>query len=129
MSSAANMKVATTYFPIQPNDIRMYEVVTEPTPLRIIKFDKYLQKWAINILRNREALGLLGAVVADADYKSVNKNQIWIAPTDPGTSPVLPTASAKVAPTRPASKKPTEDMNRLLQHQHDVYQHKKEKTK
>ena len=42
---------------------------------------------------NGEALSLLGTVLADADYKVVNNNQTWVAPTDPGTAPVLPTAS------------------------------------
>ena len=38
-------------------------------------------------------------------------------------------ASAKGALTRPASEKYAEHMNRLLQHQPDVRQHEKEKTK
>ena len=71
----------------------MNEVDTEPTPLRIIKFQNYLQQCAPNIPTNGEALGLLGTVLADADYKSVNNNQTWVAPMDPGTAPVLPTAS------------------------------------
>ena len=77
----------------------MNEVDTEPTPLRIIKFQKYLQKCAINIPTNGEALGLLGTVLVGADYESVNKNQTWVTPTNPGTAPVLPTASAEGAST------------------------------
>ena len=50
-------------------------------------------------------------------------------PTDPGTAPVIPTASAKGASTRSASEKSTEHTNRLLQHQHDVLQHERKKTK
>ena len=75
---------------------------TEPTPLHIIKFQKYLEKCAINTPTNGEALGLLGMVLAGADYKSVNNNQTWVAPTYTGTAPVLPNASAKGASTRPA---------------------------
>ena len=129
MSSANDFKVAMTYFPTQPDNIRMNKVVTEPTPLRIIRFQKYLQKCAINISTNREALGLFGTVLTDADYKSVRNNQSWVAPTDPGTSPVLLTASAKGESTISALEKSTVHMNRLIKHQHDVRQHKKKKTK
>ena len=129
MSPADDVKVATTYFPTQPYDIRMKKVGTEPTPLRVINFQKYLQKCAINIPTNGEALGPLVTVLSDADYKSTNNNQTWVAPTDYGTAPVLPTVSAKGASTISASEKSTEHMNRLLQHQPDVRQHEKEKTK
>ena len=97
MSYDDDVKVATTYFPTRLDGICMDEVVTEPTPLRIIKFHKYLQQYVVNILTNGESLGLLGTVLSDADYKSVNNNQTWIAPKNPGTAPVLPTASAKGA--------------------------------
>ena len=43
MSSTNDVKVATTYFPTQLEDARMKEFVTEPTLLRIIKFQKNLQ--------------------------------------------------------------------------------------
>ena len=66
---------------------------------------------------------------SDADYKSVNNNQPWVAPKDPGIEPVLPTASSEGASTRSASKKSTEHTNLLLQHQHDVRQQDKKKTK
>ena len=67
MLSANGVKVATTYFPTQPDDIRMNEVGTEPTPPRIIKFHKYLHKCTINVPTNRKALVLLGTILADAD--------------------------------------------------------------
>ena len=67
MSSADDVKVGTAYFPTQPYNIRMNEVGIEPTPLRIIKFQNYLQQWTINIPTNREALDLLGTALADAD--------------------------------------------------------------
>ena len=92
----------------------MNEVSTELTPLCIIKFQKYLQKCAINIQMNGESLGLLGTVLSNADYKSVN-NQTWVALTDPGTALVLPTASAKGESTRPGLDKYTKHTNRLLQ--------------
>ena len=107
----------------------MHEVSTEPTPLHIIKFQKYLQKCDINIPTNEEALGFLGTVLANADYKIVNNNQIWVTPTDPGTAPILPTASAEGASTRSVSEKSTEHTNCPLQHQYDVRQHDKKKTK
>ena len=96
MSSANDVKVAMTYFPIQPDNIRRNKVGTELAPLRIIKYQNYLQQCAINILTNEEALHLLGTVISNADYESFNNNQIWVAPKDPAIAPVLPTASAKV---------------------------------
>ena len=68
MSSSDDVKVVTTYFPTQPDDISMEKFVTEPTPLYIIKFHKYLQKCAINIPTNGEAVVLLGTVISDANY-------------------------------------------------------------
>ena len=107
----------------------MNEFGTELTPLRIIKFQKYLQQYAINIPTNGEALGLLGMVLTNSDYKSVNNNQTWFAPTDPGKVPVLPTAFAEGASTRSALEKYNKHTDFLLQHQHNVFQHKKKKTK
>ena len=75
----------------------MNEVGIEPMRIRIIKFQKYLQQCDINIPTNRESLGLLGMVLANSDYKSVENNQTWVAPTNPGTEPVLTTAFAKGA--------------------------------
>ena len=103
MSSANDVKRATTYFPIQPDDIHMNEFGTGPMPLRIIKFQKYLQKYAINIPTNGKALGLLVTVLDNNDYENVNNNQTWVAPTNLGTEPVLPTAFAEGALTRSAS--------------------------
>ena len=77
----------------------MNKVITEPTPLHIIKFKNYLQKCSINIPTDGEALGLLGTVLSDADYESVNNNQTWVAPMYPDTAPVLPMASADGAST------------------------------
>ena len=74
MSSANDVQVAMTYFPTQPDNIRMNKVGTEPAPLHIIKFQKYLHKCAINIPTNGEALDLLGKVLVDADHKIVNKH-------------------------------------------------------
>ena len=62
-----NAKVETTYFLIQPDDICMNKVGREPTPLHIIKFQKYLQQCTINVPMNGELLGRLGTVLADAD--------------------------------------------------------------
>ena len=76
-----------------------------------------------------EALGIFGAALADAYYKSVNKNQTWVAPTDHVTGTVIPTASTKGTPTRSESEKLTEHTNHLLQHQHNVRKHDTEKTK
>ena len=129
MSPSDDVKVTTTYFSTQPDDIRMNKVGTELMPLRVIKFQKYLQQCAINIPTNGEALGLLGTVLADADYKSTTNNQTWVAPMDHSTAQVIPMDSVKGASTRAASEKSTEHMNRLLQHQPDVRQHEKEKTK
>ena len=92
----------------------MKKVGIELTLLCIIKFQKYLQKCAINIPTNGESVGLLGTVLADADHKSINNNQAWFATTETGTSPVLPTASAEGASTRPALEKYTEHTNRIL---------------
>ena len=103
----------------------MNKVGTEPTPPRIIKFQNYLQQCAIGIPTNVELLGLLGMVLTDAHYESVNNNQTWVVPTDPVTAPVLLTACAKGASTISALEKYTEHTNRLLQHQHDVCQHEK----
>ena len=102
MSSANDVKVATTYFPTQPDDIHMNEVGTEPMPICIIKFQKYLQKCAINIPTNGEALGLLGTVLTENDYASVNNNKTWVLPKYIVTAPVIPTASAKGASKRSA---------------------------
>ena len=68
MSSSDDVKVATTYFLDQPDGIRMNQFTTELTLILIIKFQKYLHQCAINIPTNGEALGLLGTVLADADY-------------------------------------------------------------
>ena len=68
-------------------------------------------------------------VLVDVDYKSVNNNQPWFTPLDRGTAPVLPTASAEGAPTISELKKFAKHTNCLLQHQHDVCQQKKKKTK
>ena len=129
MSSADDVKVTTTYFTTQTDEILLNKFVTELTPLRIIKFQKYFQKCAINIPMNGEALSLLGTVLADADYKVVNNNQTWVAPTDPGTAPVLPTASVKGTSTISELDKSIEHTNCPLQHQHNVRQHKKNKMK
>ena len=129
MSSADYFKVQMAYFPTQPDDIYMNKVGTEPTPLRIIKFQKYLQKCSINIPTNWDSLGLLGTILSKSDYKIINNNQTWVAPTDPGTAQVLPTASTEGASTILALEKSTEHTNRLLQYQHDVCQHKKDKKK
>ena len=94
MSSADYVKVETTYFPTQPYDICMNKFGTETTPIHIIKFQKYFQKCTINIPTNGESLGLLGTVITNSDYKSVNNNQTWVAPTYPGTSKVLQKAFA-----------------------------------
>ena len=67
MSSADNVKVAMTFFPIQLDDIRMSKFGTEPMPLCIIKFEKYLQKYSIKIPTNVEAIGLLRMVLAYTD--------------------------------------------------------------
>ena len=102
MSYATNYKLTTTYFTTQPDDTSMNKVSTEPTPLHIIKFQKYLQQCDINIPTNGEALDLLVTVLSYADYESVNNNQTWVAPMDPGTAPVIPTASSEGASIRSA---------------------------
>ena len=107
----------------------MNEFDTEPTPLLIINFQKYLQKCAINIPTNGEALGLIGTVLTNADYESVNNNQTWVKPTDPGTAAVLQMASDEGKTTRSSSDKSTKHTNRPLKHQQDVRQHEKKKTK
>ena len=81
----------------------MKKYVTEPMPLRIIKFQKYLQQCAINVPTNGDSLGLLGIVLANADYKSVSNNHKWFAPNNPDTAPVLTTTSAEGASIRSAS--------------------------
>ena len=129
MSFADSIKVETTYFPTQPDNIRMNKFGTEPTPLLIIEFQKYLQQCAINIPTNGESLGLLGTVLSGADYESINNNQTWVAPMYPGTAQSMPKASAKGASPISASEISTEHTSRLLQHQHDVRQHEKKKTK
>ena len=67
MSSAYDIKVATTYFLTQPDDICMNKVRTEPTRLRIIKFKNYLHQCSINITENGETLRLLVTVLAESD--------------------------------------------------------------
>ena len=52
MSSAEDVKVATTYFTTQPENICMKKSGIELMPLRIIKFQKFLQKYAIDIPTN-----------------------------------------------------------------------------
>ena len=52
MLSANGVKVATTYFPTQQDNICMNEFGTELTPLHNIKFQKYLHQCAINIPKN-----------------------------------------------------------------------------
>ena len=121
--------MATAYFPTYPDDICTKEVGTETMPLRIINFQKYLQKCAINIPTNGEALGLIGTVLVKSDYKSVNNNQTWVSPTYPVTKKVLPTDSNEGASTRSSPEKYNEHVNCLLQHQHDAHQHGKKKMK
>ena len=75
MSYINDVKETTTYYLTQPDGIHMNEGGTDPTPLRIINFQKYLQKCAINIPTNGEALGLFGTVLVDADYESIINNQ------------------------------------------------------
>ena len=105
----------------------MSKVGTEPMPLRIIKFHKYLQKCTINIPTNVESLWFLGTVPSDADKKIVNNNQTWVVPIDPGTSPFLQTGSDEGASARTALEKYTKYTTIQIQHQHGVRQHAKKK--
>jgi hypothetical protein len=82
-------------FPKAPIDIKINDA-QEPTPLSIIKVQKYIQQCAINIPIKGNTLGLLGAVINDTDYKSINNNVSWAPPKTPGSTPTMPPSTATV---------------------------------
>ena len=127
-------KSVENYFPKQPNDIRINAIGQEPTPLRIIKFQKYIQQCAINIPIKGTTLGLLGAVINDTDYTTVNNNVSFTPPTTPGPTPTMPpartiTTRATTATTESdattAATNATNETNRILQFQQATRDHEK----
>ena len=132
MSAQEAGKSVENYFPKAPIDIKINDLAQEPTPLRLIKFQKYIQQCAINIPIKGTTLGLLGAVIEDTDYKTVNNNVSWAPPTAPGPSPTMQPAPASVA-TRSATEDATaaaaaaaaNETNRILQFQQATRDHDK----
>ena len=104
MAATEPAKLVESYFPKAPIDIKINDLAQEPTPLRIIKFQKYLQQCAINIPIKGNTLGLLGAVISDTDYKSVNNNVSWAPPTTPGPTPTMTPAPAAATTTTTATR-------------------------
>ena len=76
MSTQEAGKSVENHFPKAPIDIKINDLAQEPTPLRITKFKKYIQQCAINIPIKGNTLGLLGAIINDTDYKSINNNNM-----------------------------------------------------
>ena len=61
MATSEPGKTVENCFPKAPIDIKINDV-QEPTPLRIIRFQKYIQQCAINMIPIKgNTLGLLGA--------------------------------------------------------------------
>ena len=136
MAATEPAKLVESFFPKAPIDIKINDLAQEPTPLRIIKFQKYIQQCAINIPIKGNTLGLLGAVIEDTDYKTVNNNVSWAPPTTPGPSPTMQPAPAPTA-TATSTRSATEDAtaaaaaaaanetNRILQFQQATRDHDK----
>ena len=127
-------KLVETHFPKPPNDIRINAIGQEPTPLRIIKFQKYIQQCAINIPIKGTTLGLLGAVINDTDYKTVNNNVSFTPPTTPGPTQTMPPArsvatrsatAATEGDATTAATNTTNETNRILQFQQATRDHEK----
>jgi hypothetical protein len=136
MATQEASKSVENYFPKAPIDIKINDLAQEPTPLRIIKFQKYIQQCAINIPIKGNTLGLLGAIINDTDYKSVNNNVSWTPPPTPGATPTMPppsTTTATTASTRSATEDAaaaaasaaTTETNRILQFQQATRDHEK----
>ena len=136
MSAQEAGKSVENYFPKAPIDIKINDLGQEPTPLRIIKFQKYIQQCAINIPIKGNTLGLLGAIINDTDYKSVNNNVSWTPPPTPGPTPTMPppaTTTATAASTRSATEDAAAaaasaaatETNRILQFQQSTRDHDK----
>ena len=83
-------------FPAAKGDIRMNDPGHKPTPLRILKFTKYLRQCAISITNSKSDLGYLGIVVPPETYQPLNDNVPYSPPTDPGSAPTItePTGSS-----------------------------------
>ena len=136
MAATEPAKLVESYFPKAPIDIKINDLGQEPTPLRIIKFQKYIQQCAINIPIKGNTLGLLGAIINDTDYKSVNNNVSWTPPPTPGPTPTMPPPAPTTA-TAASTRSATEDAaaaaasaaatetNRILQFQQSTRDHDK----
>jgi hypothetical protein len=130
MASAEATKSVEAHFPKAPIDIKINDLGQEPTPLRIIKFQKYIQQCAINIPIKGETLGLLGAVISPTDYQTVSNNRLWTAPTTPGTAPTMPpattTAQTATRSTTDTAAATAGETNRILTFQQEMRNHEKE---
>jgi hypothetical protein len=85
MSATEPGKTVENYFPKAPIDIKINDLAQELTPLCIIKFQKYIQHCTINIPIKGNTLGLLGALINDTNYKTINNNVSWTPLTTPGS--------------------------------------------
>ena len=134
MSATGSGRTVESFFPNDPIDIKINDLAQEPTPLRIIKFPKYIQQCTINIPIKGNTLRLLGAVIDDTDYKTVNNNISWTPPTAPGPTPTMPpsTTTAPATTTRSATEESAaaasaaaNETNRILQFQQATRDHEK----
>ena len=138
MATSEPAKSVENCFPKAPIDIKINDLAQEPTPLRIIKFQKYIQQCAINIPIKGNTLGLLGAIINDTDYKSINNNVSWAPPTTPGTTPTMSPSTATAPATATcsttdeaavtaaaAAAAAANETNRILQFQQATRDHEK----
>jgi hypothetical protein len=121
-------------FPTPKGTIKMNEPGTEPTPLAIIKFTKYLQACAISIPNTNDDLGYLGMVVSADTYSSCSENNIpYTPPVDPGPAPIYTTPNAPRVTRNnnnddaTAAENQTAVTNSLLEHQTLTKQHERNK--
>lgn len=106
---------ATASFPKAPaTGIHINEPGTNPSPLLILRFQRYLNACATSIPGETE-LGMLGLVIDQATYESVNDNVAFQAPPVPGATPVIADGAVSAA--------------LLLQHQQALKTHDDAKTK
>ena len=125
ISSINNVKVATTLFSTQPDDICINKVGTEAKPLRIIKFQNYLQKWNINIPTNGEWPPWNGTCWCWLQKRKQHPDMGCSYGSWHRTSSTNGLRQGCI--NKIIIWKSTEHMNRILKHQHDVRQHEKEK--
>jgi hypothetical protein len=127
-STRTPSQLAAANFPTPKGTIKLNDENERPTPVHILRFEKHLRACAITIPIPGEPLGLLGAIMSNAQYRAINSNVPFTAPTDPGPPPTIPTPPATRSQAAAAPPDPTTHTNTLLQHQQDTQDHARQKN-